>query len=260
MTTTRHCRCGVTLIELTVVSGILLLLAVLLLPAIAKAQQAADRAQSINHLKMLGIAIHNFHDTNGRLPPVVGQVGVAEGSLLYHLLPYLDQANLYKSARSSDGKFSSWIVSGTVIPEYVDPDDKSLSTHVYQNAIATTNYAGNWLGFKDGTNRFPAAFQDGTSNTMAFATRYQLCNGTPTAWAYPAISTWTPMFGYYSHAKFQVNPRQDDCDPHVPQAIGPVMIVAMFDGSARSLNENISPLTWRAATTPAGGEILGNDW
>jgi hypothetical protein len=248
-------RRGVTLLELIIVIGAVLMLATLLLPAVAKARQAADRTHSINNLKQMGIAMHNFHDVFRRLPPMVGRMGNQDGSAHFHLLPYMEQLNVYREARGN-----SWQVANQVIPTYIDPDDKSLPMHLHVGAIATTNYAGNWLGFKDGTNRFPAAFQDGTSNTMAFATRYQLCNGTPTAWAYSAISAWTPMFGYYSHAKFQVNPKQEDCNPHVPQAIGTVMIVGMFDGSARPLNENISPLTWHAATTPAGGEILGGDW
>lgn len=252
-TTHRRCR-GVTFFEVIIVISIFLIVASLLLPAVLHARQAADRSQSINQLKMLGLATHNFHDVNRGLPPIAGKMNNQDGSLHFHLLPYMEEANVYREAQGN-----SWKVANRVIAWYIDADDKSLPEHLHQNAIATTNYAGNWLGFKDGMNRL-TNFLDGTSNTMAFATRYQLCNGTPTAWAYSAISTWTPMFGYYSHAKFQVNPKQKDCDPQVPQTIGRVMIVAVFDGSARPLNENISPHTWHAATTPAGGEILGGDW
>ncbi len=248
-------RRGVTLLELIIVIGLLLILAALLLPAVAKVRQAAGRAQSMNNLKQIVLAMHNYHDVNKRLPPLVGKVNNQDGSVLFHFLPYMEHDNDFKAANGN-----SWKVANTVIPNYLDPQDDSLPTHVFQNTVAATNYVGNWLIFKDGTSRIPASFQDGTSNTMAFVTRYQLCNGTPTAWAYSAISTWTPMFAYYSHAKFQVSPKQEDCDPHVPQSIGRVMLVGLGDASVRTIDSSLSPLTWHAATTPSGNEVLGSDW
>src|SRR5437868_3073179 len=73
--------------------------------------------------------------------------------------------------------------------------------------LATTNYAGNWLVFKTGDNRFPAAIPDGTSNTIGFTERYQVCNGTPCGWGYDRVYYWAPMTAYYSDGKFQVTPR-----------------------------------------------------
>ena len=47
---------------------------------------------------------------------------------------------------------------------------------------------------------------DGTSNTLMFAQRYQICNGQPTAWGYPTLYRWAPIFAYYSDGKFQSAP------------------------------------------------------
>jgi type II secretory pathway pseudopilin PulG len=255
MSPTRSIRRGITMIELIVVIGLLLFLAALLLPAVAKVRQAAGRTQSINNLKQIGLAIHGYNDTFQRLPPTVGMANNKEGSLLFHLLPFIEQAAVYQQTKAS-----SWEVANTVIPLFSDPQDLSVAESKFEKHVATTNYAGNWLAFKDGNNVIPNSFPDGTSNTLVFTTRYQICNGTPTAWAYPSISPSAPMFAYYSYAKFQISPKQNECDPHVPQTIGPTMAVGMCDGSVRVVAETISPRTWYLLTDPADGQAIDNDF
>jgi prepilin-type N-terminal cleavage/methylation domain-containing protein len=62
-------RGGFTLIELLVVIAIIAVLIALLLPAVQAAREAARRAQCVNNLKQIGLAMHNYHSTNDSFPP-----------------------------------------------------------------------------------------------------------------------------------------------------------------------------------------------
>jgi prepilin-type N-terminal cleavage/methylation domain-containing protein/prepilin-type processing-associated H-X9-DG protein len=90
-------RAAFTLVELLVVLGILGVLVGLLLPAVQKARAAAARIGCANNLEQLGLALHNYHDTQSTLPP-----GVSSGApyprmtWLTRLLPYLEQEPLWQ--------------------------------------------------------------------------------------------------------------------------------------------------------------------
>jgi prepilin-type N-terminal cleavage/methylation domain-containing protein/prepilin-type processing-associated H-X9-DG protein len=91
-------RKAFTLIELLVVIAIIAILIALLLPAVQQAREAARRTQCRNNMKQLGLALHNYHDTAGVLPP--GHIGrcttpVLNATGLTMLLPMLDQGPLY---------------------------------------------------------------------------------------------------------------------------------------------------------------------
>ena len=107
-------RSAFTLVELLVVIAIIGVLVALLLPAVQAAREAARRAQCLNNLRQIGLALHNHHDSLGKLPP--GFASQATGtwpggsndptpesgpgwSLFASILPYLEQSNLHSQIK-----------------------------------------------------------------------------------------------------------------------------------------------------------------
>ena len=258
-------RSGFTMIELLVILAILAFLLGMLVPAVRQVRRAAARTQSSNNLKQLALAMHSINDTYNKLPPVVGSFPVKNekaGTLFFHLLPFIEHQNIYQQAQGDVTKNATY---GMVIPTFLNPQDKSaLADNRYKGWLATTSYAANWMVFNHidgGSASIPRSFPDGTSNTIAFASRYQICNGNPCGWGYSSLYTWAPMYAFYNKAKFQNAPTQEQCDPTLPQSTDSAGIqVAMGDGSVRLVSERISSETWYNATDPADGNPLGQDW
>jgi hypothetical protein len=253
--------------ELLVVLVLLVLALGLLLPAVQRVREAANRIQCSNNLKQLGLATINCADANaGKLPPAVGSFpnATSDGTLFFYILPYLEQNNLYKSADDGQGNFSVWTNEAYTrrIKVFECPSDSSARNgRLVDDWLAPTSYAANFLAFGTNGAKFPASFTDGVSNTIMFAERHQICNQTPNGWAYSGESEWAPVFAYSSYAKFQIRPARDQCNPALPQAIHSGGIqVEMADGSARMVADGITAQTWYYACTPNGGEVLGEDW
>jgi hypothetical protein len=247
-------RNGFTVVQLLVILALLLMLLGFLMAALTGVRQAAGRVEGLNNLKQIGLAAHNFHDVYKAFPPAVDN---QSGPVHYHLLPFIEQTPLFQQA---GGQVWNKGVNTFPVQVYLDVNDPSAPTgNKFNDWLATSNYAANWLVFQTGGKGI-LTITDGTSNTLMFTQRYQVCNGTPTAWGYPALYTWAPIFGYYNQGRFQHRPKQADCDPTLPQSIAEGGIQTLFcDASARVISDAASPQNWWGLTTPDGGEIVTLD-
>ncbi|MDP1796291.1 MAG: DUF1559 domain-containing protein, partial [Planctomycetaceae bacterium] len=122
-------RRAFTLIELLVVIAIIAILIALLLPAVQQAREAARRTQCRNHLKQVGLALHNYLDAHTVFPPsycvvpgVTSTVG-GQWSMFARILPYLDQANLQNLVNWNVASATHGNVATTRIPTYLCPSD-----------------------------------------------------------------------------------------------------------------------------------------
>jgi prepilin-type N-terminal cleavage/methylation domain-containing protein/prepilin-type processing-associated H-X9-DG protein len=103
----RRSRGAFTLVELLVVIAIIGILIGLLLPAVQKVREAANRVKCENNMRQLAIAIHGEQDTYGSVaglgsyPGPVGNIAAPNGVYLYHMLPFLEAKQLYDSTKDT---------------------------------------------------------------------------------------------------------------------------------------------------------------
>jgi prepilin-type N-terminal cleavage/methylation domain-containing protein/prepilin-type processing-associated H-X9-DG protein len=121
-------RRGFTLIELLVVISIIAVLIALLLPAVQAAREAARRTQCVNNLKQIGLALHGFHDVNGKLP--AGNIGCdgyeigTRWGWIPRILPFMEGTTTTNAMNFTQ---ASWQASFTYLqmkwPQFLCPSD-----------------------------------------------------------------------------------------------------------------------------------------
>jgi prepilin-type N-terminal cleavage/methylation domain-containing protein/prepilin-type processing-associated H-X9-DG protein len=191
----RHRR-GFTLIELLVVIAIIAVLIALLLPAVQAAREAARRAQCVNNLKQLGLAVMNYHDVNGALPPTAlnsSATSTPDFAMKARMLPFLEQTSAYNALNMSFlyNDPTNFSVRVLQINAFLCPSDGNIPNgtttvggmtgrpgfHSYPNNIGTfaRNYGNTYDGpaYEMGATTGPTvsltSVTDGTSYTAIFS-------------------------------------------------------------------------------------------
>ena len=302
-------RRGFTLVELLVVIAIIGVLVALLLPAVQAAREAARRMQCSNNVKQLALASHNMHDTylvfapagakgngwNGKVTRD-GPYKDKPGSYFFHLLPYIEQGNLYNGAvgvmnattppTSMETVYNGQPIYKYHIKSYRCPSDKSPGLNTKfgnpsgpDGTHALSNYGVNYLAFgepsatsQEGASKM-ATFIDGTSSTVFFGERtgWYGPNTYSSLWA-NSENRWSPQIcralgsgnnvaGYVACPKFQVDATWKLGNGAIGggESSHPgVMNVGMGDGSVRAISGSILAATWAAICDPQDGVVPGD--
>ena len=214
-------------------------LTALLLPAVQAAREAARRAQCTYNLKLIALALHNYHDVSGGLPAaaILGKDGKPLLSWRVAILPYVEQQDLYNQFHLDepwDSPHNKALIakmpSVYSCPSRNRPESGTTTYKVFVGGGAAFDPAKG-VGF--------AAFSDGLSNTLAVVE-----SKTAVVWTKPDDIPFDP----------KAPPSLLDAGSPHPGGFNALM----SDGSVRFL-KTINPKVFRDLITRSGGEIIPAD-
>lgn len=199
-------------------------------------QTGAERMQTFNHLKQIGIAVHIYHDVNKELPPAVfrSKDGMALLSWRVHLLPYLDQEKLYRQFKLNEPWDSPH--NKTLIDKMpaVFRSPRSKAGPGKTTYLAPVNATTMW---GDPKVKRILDIHDGTSNTIMLV---EVDDNHAVIWTKPE--------------DLQVDPRQPLRGLRFDEA--GVFATLFADGSVRALPRTITPAILNALFSARGGEVV----
>jgi len=249
-------RSGFTLIELLVVIAIIAILIGLLVPAVQKVREAADRTRTLNNLSQIAKAAHVCNDALKKLPPGFGTFGGRTATLGYHLLPYVEAKTVWDQGATTVNN-----AAGYVVTPYLSPLDSTSTDGKLSGGSGGMNYLGNGAVFSSAGGRIPNSFNPaGTSNVIFFGTTVITCSSgghvhTDSSGSNPSVTTAsggsTPAIASYPNfaATSYVKGQMAALTPGGCQ-------VAMGDASVRNVSTAVSSATWSIAATANPGSTL----